>query len=402
MHYHVFLSYSRKDTPVMKFLLRDLSGAGLNVWTDEGIEPGTSSWQRAIETAILHACCVVCILSPDSAKSDWVREELNFARTHQKQIFLMLARGDERTAVPFGYSSYQWGDIRTQEAYRVNTRRLIATIQKHYGSVKILSLPAPPASEFPPRPGQTKPLLIKTGLLNPAGLLPNPFGWRDVSEGEAEIEGGLYTVKEFMMAKYPITNAQYQVFVEAEDGYRNPVWWEFSEEAAAWRKKHPVAAVPEHRDGMLPCTMVAWYEAIAFCRWLSEKTEQKITLPSEQQWLRAARGNDKRSYPWGEEFSTARCNTLKSNINGPTRVDQYPGGASPFNVMDMCGNVSEWSLSEWQDYGTRLTGSSNRVIKGGSWSSSRSFARVFTRDYAVPEGRYPSVGFRVCCVTEEE
>jgi hypothetical protein len=107
MRHHIFLSYSRKDTAVMQQLRHDLNMAGLSIWTDEGIEPGTSSWKRAIESAILDAGCLVAILSPDASQSQWVRAELDFAELQGISIFPILARGEERTSIPFGFAASQ-------------------------------------------------------------------------------------------------------------------------------------------------------------------------------------------------------------------------------------------------------------------------------------------------------
>ena len=128
MQHHIFLSYSRKDSRFMQRIRKDFHRSRLSVWTDEGIQHGTMSWQLAIDNAIVGAGCEVCILSPDAAKSDWVREELNYARIHNKDIFLMLARGDDRTSVPFGYSLSQYVDIRTRKAYKEGMIQLITLL----------------------------------------------------------------------------------------------------------------------------------------------------------------------------------------------------------------------------------------------------------------------------------
>src|SRR4051794_34087489 len=115
MQHHIFLSYSRKDADLMVRLRDDLKTSGFTVWEDTGIVAGTPSWKRAIENAIRNAVCLVCILSPDAALSDWVRAELDFAQLQNKQIFLVLARGSERDSIPFGFAASQWVDIRSAQ-----------------------------------------------------------------------------------------------------------------------------------------------------------------------------------------------------------------------------------------------------------------------------------------------
>src|SRR6185369_975970 len=94
--HHIFLSYSRKDTPVMQRLRDDLREAGLGVWADDNLEPGTSAWEKSISAAIRSAGCLVVILSPDAEQSTWVGRELAMAETLDKRIFPILARGSER------------------------------------------------------------------------------------------------------------------------------------------------------------------------------------------------------------------------------------------------------------------------------------------------------------------
>ena len=109
---YIFVSYSRTDIAIMQRVKGSLHQAGLAVWTDEGIEPGTTLWQDSIADAIEHAGCVVILLSPDAKNSVWVKRELNYATTHNKRIFALLVRGDESTSVPFALIGSQYVDIR--------------------------------------------------------------------------------------------------------------------------------------------------------------------------------------------------------------------------------------------------------------------------------------------------
>lgn len=124
MNYHIFLSYSRHNTALMQRLAQDLRTADFTVWIDEGIEPGSASWKIDIEKAIQSAACVVVIFSPSARTSRWVRAELDYAESQSKPIFALLAEGEESTAVPFGYSTHQWIDLRDPDAYPANFERL--------------------------------------------------------------------------------------------------------------------------------------------------------------------------------------------------------------------------------------------------------------------------------------
>ncbi|MBI5959253.1 MAG: SUMF1/EgtB/PvdO family nonheme iron enzyme [Chloroflexi bacterium] len=131
--YHVFLSYSRADTEMMQRVKRDLEAEGLSVWIDQGIEPGTPDWQRSIETAIDNVRCLLVIFSPDSKQSRWVRAEMSYAEAQQRMLFYILARGDEKTAAPFGYTNVQWVDLRDPALYANRMRQLVEAICAHMG-----------------------------------------------------------------------------------------------------------------------------------------------------------------------------------------------------------------------------------------------------------------------------
>jgi formylglycine-generating enzyme required for sulfatase activity len=133
---------------------------------------------------------------------------------------------------------------------------------------------------------------------------------------------------------------------------------------------------------------------MAYCRWLSARTQQSILLPSEDQWQRAAQGDDGRAYPWGTKFDKSRCNF---NTQGPTSVTHYPSGESPFHVMDMSGNVWEWCMTEWGSDQVNISSNHCPVLRGGSWGDYNE--DILRAGYRAP-GHFPNVsnlglGFRL-------
>lgn len=126
---HVFLSYSRRDLTAMNRLRDDMRNAGLRVWTDENLTPGTSSWQAAIEEAIERAVCVVVLFTPDSRQSEWVMAELQYARMQKVVIVPVLMRGDESRSIPMAFANWQWLDLREDTKYQHGLAKLVNAIE---------------------------------------------------------------------------------------------------------------------------------------------------------------------------------------------------------------------------------------------------------------------------------
>jgi formylglycine-generating enzyme required for sulfatase activity len=256
---------------------------------------------------------------------------------------------------------------------------------------------------------QPAPVLIRSRVPD---LLPPPFAWCTVPAGKVTLvtekgwaenyipegEARTFDVPAFAIGKYPITNAHFAKFIEA-GGYRKRNWW--TDAGWAEREKDKWTQPGFWTDAKWngaeqPVVGVSWYEAVAFCRWLSEARGENVTLPTEQQWQRAAQGNDGRAYPWGNEWDAARCNTHESGIGQTTLVTRYEGrGDSPFGVVDMAGNVWEWCLTAYETGSDGLNGTDVRVLRGGSWGSSQDDARAVSRYWYLPGIRLNFGGFRV-------
>jgi formylglycine-generating enzyme required for sulfatase activity len=161
-----------------------------------------------------------------------------------------------------------------------------------------------------------------------------------------------------------------------------------------------------------------WYEAMAYCRWLTERLrkakdessirpDEEVRLPTEAEWEKAARGTDGRPYPWGNEPPDPnRANYKDTGIGSASAVGCFPGGASPYDVHDMAGNVWEWTLSDYNAYPYQADDEQEdknrtnvrKVLRGGSWDYSGNDVRAALRYYRVPGNRYYFVGFRCVVV----
>jgi eukaryotic-like serine/threonine-protein kinase len=184
-------------------------------------------------------------------------------------------------------------------------------------------------------------------------------------------------IGEFRIDTFEVTNRRYRRCVEA-GSCSPPIAGTYYEQAKA-----------EH-----PATIISWKQALAYCRWVGKR------LPTEPEWEKAARGADGRRYPWGDRFEPHRTNAGYSD--GTTVGGSHPGGASPYGVMDMAGNVWEWTSSLYRPYPYVATDGREdpeargaRVNRGGSWYYDAAYVRTTYR--ATADHMYRRVadlGFR--------
>ena len=233
------------------------------------------------------------------------------------------------------------------------------------------------------------------------------LAWCDIPYGTVTISSLIGSDEDFgemtvnvdncVMSKYPVTNAQFDIFAKAEDGYKNPRWWRFSQHAVDWFKQGHGAAASRFAGDERPRENVNWYEAMAFANWLSGLLKMKVALPTIAQWQRAAKGDDERFFPWGDDYYEERCNTLESGLKMTTPVNRYHKGVSPYGVYDMAGNLWEWTMNtasaaeQSRDY--------RRAVAGGSYVSPCDRAQTSFRYYLDPRVRYSSIGIRLVGLT---
>ena len=154
-------------------------------------------------------------------------------------------------------------------------------------------------------------------------------------------------LKAFWIDKYEVTNAQYARFM-AETNHPQPAYWND----------------PTYNQPQLPVVGVIWADASAYARWAGKR------LPSEDEWVKAAGGEDGRSYPWGSIWGADHCNSTgaQDGFEGLSPVGSFPLGASPYGALDMAGNVWEWLAYEPSPNASADSGT--RIGKGGSWANS--------------------------------
>lgn len=168
-------------------------------------------------------------------------------------------------------------------------------------------------------------------------------------------------------------------------------------------RRQPASWHDSARNGAAqPVVGICWYEARAYCAWLSAQSRQRWRLPSEVEWEAAARGVGDWRYPWGDEFDDANCNVHTTHVRTTTPVGVFPMGDTSNGLADMSGNVWEWTSSAYQAYlyvvddgRENHAGDEWRVLRGGSWGDLPEGARASLREGDLPGYRNYSGGFRL-------
>jgi formylglycine-generating enzyme required for sulfatase activity len=229
----------------------------------------------------------------------------------------------------------------------------------------------------------------------------------------------------FELARYPVTNGQYKGFIDAGGYDPKAPWWD--DAARAWLARDDAATEgleewqrrqrkdqPEFWDNTYvgsarpnyPVVGVNWYEATAFCRWLTQQLGNGYTyvLPSEAEWEYAARGTARRMYPWGDAEPDGERANYAENYGYTTAVGCFPQGATPEGVLDLAGNVWEWTRSEFRPYPYDRDDGREQghdpaqkrfTLRGGSWDARSFYLRAADRDLFSPDYHDDAVGFRL-------
>jgi formylglycine-generating enzyme required for sulfatase activity len=308
-------------------------------------------------------------------------------------------------------------------------------------------------------------------LLPPLTDIPGGTYHIGSDEGLYEDEAPVRDValQSFAIAKFPVTNAEWALFMQT-GGYEDERWWE-TEEARAWRRGEGTAEGAkqqwrenrqylqnnfdsirqQHQQGRLtskqaddwetiarmsddefeavlaewyppgrqtqpaywhddafnnpaqPVVGVCWFEARAYCAWLSAQTGQTFRLPTEAEWEAAARGMQRRHYAFGDDFDATRCNTFETHVRHITPIGVFPGGGTPEGLVDMTGNTWDWTSSLYTPYpydaadGREVPSppGARRVVRGGSWGLDLVLARASRRFDSAPDNRVNDLGLRV-------
>lgn len=213
---------------------------------------------------------------------------------------------------------------------------------------------------------------------------------REAAWFDAELPRRVVSLPAFCIDRVPVTQRAYGEFVRAT-GHRRPeiseadyrqqgfLVHDYHREVIAylWRSNVPPARLADH-----PVVLVGAGDAEAYCRWRRPGGR----LPGEAEWEKASRGTEGRLFPWGEAWDAARLNSAAARIAGTTRVGRFPGGASPYGVLDAAGNVFQWTATALED--------GRRVLKGCSWDDELALCRPAFRHGRPAASRHILIGFR--------
>lgn len=317
---------------------------------------------------------------------DFVRVEIESALKRHIPVIPVLVGGAtippaERLPASIQDMSYRNGIVvRPDPDFHKDMDRLIAHLKQ---PVQGLSEPqtAPPT--------QSKPVLTERPLVSLAAPVDmvkvpkGPFLYGDQKTREV-------IDYDYWIDKYLVTNEKYRAFIEAGN-YENQACW--SPEGWKWKIEKSIARPAYWYDSKWdkpnhPVVGVSYHEAEAYAKWAGKR------LPTEQEWEKAARGEDGRQYPWGEEFDKYKCNYVKGFVasifsDGETPVTKYPNGVSPYGCYDMVGNVAQWCV-DWYD-----EAKDSRVTRGSSWADIPEGLLASDRKRDRPGVQSGIIGFRL-------
>jgi len=452
----IFLAHAREDKAQVRKLYADLQAEGFDPWLDEeDLIPG-QDWVSVITEAIRQAgIFLACLSSRSVGKQGFVQTEFRMALTAYGErppgtIYLIPAKLDDceipDLQIPnqgLSLRRLHWVELSQDDGFRHLLRGLRHGLGEGSDDrQQPVPQPAEVASsgEAAERGGAARPKGTRpTG--GAAALLaeidrpetsherrakigrrldeigdPRPgvgvdadgtpqIDWCEVPGGEVVIklrDGALRPkrVDTVHVARFPVTVTQYRAFLDAEDGWRNPDWWADDFDRDPKGNSHKFGSLGNH-----PAVEVSWFDAMAFCRWLSRRLGFTVCLPDEWDWQQAATGgNTGNMFPWGSDWDPGRqpalANTAESKLYSLTAVGMYPAGGTPKGVLDIAGTVWEWCLNKYSkpDITDSSIGNNDpRVLRGGSWSSGQDHARCANRVRHYPYYRNVNVGFRVLC-----
>jgi len=463
----VFLCHAHADRDAVRSLYARLTKDGVDAWLDkEKLLPG-QDWELEIRKAVREADVVVVCLSKQFNQAGFRQKEVRLAldtamEKPEGEIFIIPARLEECDILE-SLRKWHWVNLFEKDGYKILMKALnirassigvvLQTSSRQSKKVSsssnprkqesvqnlasssrtqdtyetysvgdvsdyLLTMPKDQLQQLanvPLKKGDYQATLRKVLATNALTRIESgqvitrfwetPYGepeWVTIPAGEFwmgskkrnyyydEYDLHKLYLPEFQVSRVPVTNEQYNLYIK-DSGAKPPEHWR-SEQMLAGAANHPV-------------TDITWYAMLNYCRWLGEKIHRAVTIPSEAEWEKAARGDqDQREYPWGD-WADLHCNSNELGIGNTIPVGLFLNGASPYGVLDMSGNVWEWTRSLWStSYNYKVDKEHEdldapsevyRVLRGGSFNNDSMFVRCICRDKFIPDFGLRAIGFRV-------
>jgi formylglycine-generating enzyme required for sulfatase activity len=414
----IFYSYSHRDSDLREELEEHLSTLRrekiVQEWHDRQIGAG-EEWKDQLDRNLNTADIILLLISASFLRSDycWDVEMKRALERHDRGeaivIPIILRPCDwlnsdfsRLQALPReGRPVTTWADrdaafldvvqgIRGAVKRRLAARARPSATSSAPAETEAAASSAPSAASSPvvtpPEAARTPPASLLVNPKDGAEMLWIPAGEflmgssdSDQNAGAGEKPQRRVYLDAYSIYKNPVTVAQYRKFCAAT-GRQMP-----SDPSWGWKEDHPIVNV-------------SWEDATAYARWAG------VSLPTEAQWEKAARGTDGRKYPWGDKWDASRCSNGDTDLNQTTAVGSFPQGASPYGVLDMAGNVWEWCADRYDGNYYQAGPKRNpqgpesgdvRVLRGGSWGyANPADFRCAYRYGFVTAGRGYILGFR--------
>ena len=410
----IFVSYAHEDELRVRSIVAELERRGWTVFWDRSIPVG-KTWHSYIEHALLAAHSVVVVWSEFSVISEWVIEEAEYAKGKKILVPLLI----DTVQPPFGFRRIQaanlsgWNNDKSHPEFQKCLDALTSIVPNPEDFRRYIANVAPQKlSDF---------VSIRGGLFT----MGSPQGEVDRFDNETQHQ---VKVSDFYLSKYAVTVADFRKFVEAS-GYRTDAEKEdgsYAWDGKTWEKRAGInwrygisGSVRDHSEENHPVLHVSWNDAVAYCKWMSEKTGESFRLPTEAEWEYACRAGTTTPFNTGENLTTGQANydgnypyrnNQKGNyLENTVSADTFAPNA--WGLYNMHGNVWEW-CGDW--YGDKYyeeckakgtvenpsgpaTGS-DRVLRGGGWGSFARGCRSADRGGDAPGSRGGNVGFRLAFV----
>ena len=426
----VFLCHASQDKPAVRELYKRLAAESwIDPWLDEEkLLPGQSFDHEIYNAARDSDSIIICLSKVSVAKEGYVNKEIRRAldaadEKPEGAIYIIPLRLDDCTPSFERLKQLHYADYFTPNAHE----KLIKSLRLRADALKIETTEGPVAAPTTTQPAVTAPAadddldLYRFIKIDLGSRAPVPYP--------------------FWIAKYPVTNRQYERFLKADDFAKEEYWLDFpkfdencnpigvwKDDGLRWLQeklkdytyfpRETWKVEPEFWDdpqfGIAqpnnPVVGISWFESNAYCKWLASHWKElpessvnsslekfHIRLPLETEWKIAAGGDiPEGRYPWDkpgkattDENEIVKRANVGKKVGYTTPVNQYMEGISPYGAMDMAGNVWEWQANYYNQNQAGLS------LRGGSWYSGQNAARVSVRLASNPNLWYDSCGFRV-------